>query len=206
MVDNIGYHIRAWHVFSRAHGHEFTDEEIVGWTGATNAFYMERMLGRPVPPDELKALEDAKEALYRKLYAPCLRLADGMREILDAAHQAGVVCAIASGAPTQNIDFVLDGLGIRDEFACVVDASQYAHGKPEPDCFLEAARRVGAAPATCIVFEDAVNGVRAAHAAGMKAVALAARTSRAVFEAVGADCIVDTFRGCLPEIRGLECR
>jgi len=163
--------------------------------GATNAYFMERMLGRPVAGDELKALEDAKEALYRELYAPHLELADGMRELLDDAHRAGIVCAIASGAPPQNIDFVLDGLGVRGEFACVVDAAQYARGKPAPDCFLEAARRVGADPADCVVFEDAVNGVRAAHAAGMRAVALAATTPRAVFESIGADCVVDTFRG-----------
>ena len=167
---------------------------------------MEKMLGRPVPSDELTALEDAKEALYRELYAPHLRLADGVREILDDAHRAGIACGIASGAPPQNIDFVLDGLGIRDEFACVVDSAQYARGKPAPDCFLEAARRIGAAPADCIVFEDAVNGVRAAHAAGMRAVALAAQTPRAVFASIGAELVVESFRGCLPALLELERR
>ncbi|MGN0847021.1 MAG: HAD family hydrolase [Kiritimatiellia bacterium] len=197
MVDNLAYHSRAWHEFSRRHGHELTDEEIIGWTGATNRYYMERMLGRPVGDAELARLELEKETLYREAYAPHLALAPGLRELLDRAHREGVVCAVASGAPTQNIDFVMDGLGIRGEFAAIVDASKYERGKPEPDCFLMAAKAIGVAPRDCVVFEDASAGVRAARAAGMRVVALTTSSPREVFEAVGADLVVASFRDLL---------
>ena len=114
LVDNLAYHVRAYHIFSRRYGHELTDAQIIGWTGATNRYFMERILGRPASADEAKRMEDEKESLYRTLYAPYLALAPGARELLDRAHRAGIVCAVASGAPTQNIDFVLDGLRIRD--------------------------------------------------------------------------------------------
>ncbi len=197
MVDNLAFHLRAWHAFSRRYGNELTDEQIIGWTGATNEFYMERMLGRKVAPDELKRLEDEKEALYREEYAPYLALAPGLRELLDRAHAAGIVCAVASGAPTQNIDFVLDGLGIRGEFAAVIDASKYARGKPAPDCFLMTAEAIGVAPVDCVVFEDAVAGVRAAHAAGMRVVTITTSSPRETFESVHADAIIASFKDLL---------
>lgn len=194
MVDNIGYHVRAWHVFSRRYGNELTDEQIIGWSGAPNKVFMERMLGREVGEEELARLENEKEALYRELYAPHLRLAEGVRELLDAAQRKKIICAIASGAPPQNIDFVLDGLGVRGEFATIVDASQYEHGKPAPDCFLETARRIGVPPGDCVVFEDAVAGIQAARAAGMRVVAVMSTSPREVLEAARADLVIESFR------------
>ena len=111
LVDNLAYHVRAYHIFSRRYGHELTDAQIIGWTGATNRYFMERILGRPASADEAKRMENEKESLYRTLYAPHLALAPGARELLDRALRAGIVCAVASGAPTQNIDFVL-GVGL----------------------------------------------------------------------------------------------
>ncbi len=194
LVDNLAYHVQAYHIFSRRYGHELTDAQIIGWTGATNRYFMERILGRPASADEAKRMEDEKEVLYRTLYAPHLALAPGARDLLDRAHRAGIVCAVASGAPTQNIDFVLDGLRIRDEFAAVVDASQY---EPAPDCFLTAAAKIGVAPQDCVVFEDAVYGVQAAHAAGMRVVALTTSSPRATLEAASADLVVTSFKDIL---------
>ena len=86
------------------------------------------------------------------------------------AHAADIPCGVATGAPEQNITFILDGLDLRRDFRCVVDPTQYSHSKPAPDCYLRAAALLGVAPANCTVFEDAVAGIQAAHAGGMKAV------------------------------------
>ena len=92
---------------------------------------------------------------------------------------------------------MLDGLCIRDEFAAVVDASQYERGKPAPDCFLTASAKIGVAPQDCVVFEDAVYGVQAAHAAGMRVVALTTSSPRATLEAASADLVVTSFKDIL---------
>ena len=79
---------------------------------------------------------------------------------------------MATAAPTENIDFTLDGLDLRKEFSAIAGAADVARGKPNPDVFLLAAERAGALPADSIVFEDAPRGVEAARRAGMRAVVL----------------------------------
>ena len=125
LVNNCRYHVLAWRVFSKKYGFELTDEQVLEWMGASNRVYMERLLGRPVADDELAALENEKESLYRELYAPHRRIPDGLRAFLDRAHAADIPCGVATGAPEQNITFILDGLDLRRDFRCVVDPTQY---------------------------------------------------------------------------------
>lgn len=194
LADNCRYHVLAWQAFTARYGTYLTEELVLGWMGATNQVYMERLFGRPVFGEELTALENEKESLYREIFAPHLKMPPGLRDLLDAAHAKNIRCAVATGAPQQNVDFVLDGLGIRDDFVCVVDPSQYANSKPAPDCYLRAASNLDAPPSGCIVFEDAVNGIAAGHAAGMRVVAIATTNPRAVLESAGADLVIDSFQ------------
>jgi beta-phosphoglucomutase family hydrolase len=78
--------------------------------------------------------------------------------------------AVASGGFRRQIEQTLDALGIRSLFDAVVCVEDYARGKPFPDPFLEAARRLNVPPADCVVFEDSLLGVQAAKAAGMECV------------------------------------
>ena len=193
LVNNCRYHVLAWRVFSKKHGFELTDEQVLEWMGAANRVYMQRLLGRPVSDDELVALENEKESLYRELYAPHRRIPDGLRALLDRAHADGIPCGVATGAPEQNITFILDGLDLRRDFRCVVDPTQYSRSKPAPDCYLRAAALLGVAPAGCTVFEDAVAGIQSAHAAGMRVVAITTTNPRATLQSAGADRIIDSF-------------
>jgi beta-phosphoglucomutase-like phosphatase (HAD superfamily) len=81
-----------------------------------------------------------------------------------------------------NRAFTLDGLGITAYFDAVVGAEDVQSGKPSPEIFLRAAERVGAAPSSCVVFEDALSGVEAAARAGMKAVAMATSLTAREFQ------------------------
>ena len=135
----------------------------------------------------------SREALYRELYAPHLRLPDGLGDLLRNARNRGVRLAIATGGSVDNVDFVLDGLELRDLFEVVVDASQYKRGKPAPDCYLMAASRLGLAPSECFVFEDAVGGIKSAKAAGMRVAAITATMPREALEAEHPDILFDSF-------------
>ena len=93
-----------------------------------------------------------------------------------------VPMAVASNAEPENIDFVLDALGLREFFPVTVNGMQVARPKPFPDVFLEAARQLGMTPEECVVFEDSPTGVTAAVAAEMRTVGV--ETTPTVFEGV----------------------
>ena len=86
------------------------------------------------------------------------------------------------------IDAALAATGLADAFPVVVSSDEVAHGKPEPDVYLEAARRLGCEPSACLVVEDSMNGVRAAKAAGMTVVLV---PNRSVPPAPGTDALAD---------------
>ncbi|MFD9305356.1 HAD family hydrolase [Streptomyces sp. NPDC060048] len=95
-----------------------------------------------------------------------------MRKFVERLHAGGVPMAVASGSSLEAIDAVLAGTGLNALLTTVVSAEEVARGKPAPDVFLEAARRLGAEPADCVVVEDAAPGALAARAAGMRCVAI----------------------------------
>lgn len=90
----------------------------------------------------------------------------GLREILEGLHSRGVKIAVASSSAVESIEHNLNIAGIRYYFDAVVSASQVAKGKPAPDIFLYAAKRLGLEASNCYVFEDSMNGIRAGAAAG----------------------------------------
>jgi HAD superfamily hydrolase (TIGR01509 family) len=101
-----------------------------------------------------------------------LRAYPEMRRFVEMLAAEDVPMAVASGSSPEAIEAVLTGTGLDAGLRTVVSADEVAHGKPAPDVFLEAARRLGADPADCVVLEDAAPGAAAAHAAGMRCIAI----------------------------------
>ncbi|KPC70829.1 HAD family hydrolase [Streptomyces coelicoflavus] len=95
-----------------------------------------------------------------------------MRRFVELLADEGVPMAVASGSSPEAIGTILARTGLDAHLRTVVSADEVARGKPAPDVFLEAARRLGAEPARCVVLEDAAPGVAAAHAAGMRCIAI----------------------------------
>ena len=81
--------------------------------------------------------------------------------------------ALATSAPKENVEFVLDNTGLKDKFLIITDASEISKGKPDPEIFLKTAHKMGIDPGRCIVFEDSIHGITAARAAGMKVIGVA---------------------------------
>ncbi|MGI5373545.1 HAD family hydrolase [Streptomyces sp. CA-251387] len=95
-----------------------------------------------------------------------------MRKFVELLATDGVPMAVASGSSPEAITAILSGTGLDAHLRTVVSADEVEHGKPAPDVFLEAARRLGVAPGDCVVVEDAAPGAAAAHAAGMRCIAI----------------------------------
>ncbi|MFJ5997750.1 HAD family hydrolase [Streptomyces sp. NPDC092370] len=121
--------------------------------------------GLRAPVDELLA---AKNRRYLELARGATRAYAEMRTLVELLAADGVPMAVASGSSPEAISAVLAGTGLDAHLS----ADEVAHGKPAPDVFLEAARRLGAPPSDCVVLEDAAPGAAAAHAAGMRCIAI----------------------------------
>lgn len=184
IVDNMGFHTRSWLEFFSRRGHAVDEASFFAASaGRTGHEIIGQFLGEGLAHDHVTTLIDEKEQLYREIYAPHLRAAEGFGALVSAARAAGIRLAVGTAAPPSNVDFTLDGLGVRDLFATVVGAADVQRGKPEPDVFLLAAERCGADPAHCIVFEDAPLGVEAARRAGMRCVVLTTTLPAEAFSA-----------------------
>ncbi|MEV8531625.1 HAD family phosphatase [Streptomyces sp. NPDC051211] len=125
--------------------------------------------GIQAPVEQLLAEQNAA---YLELARTETQVYPEMRKLVERLYAEGVPMAVASGSSREAIDAVLAGTGLDALLTTVVSAEEVPHGKPAPDVFLEAARRLGAAPTECVVVEDAAPGARAALAAGMDCVAV----------------------------------
>ncbi|WP_280908273.1 HAD family phosphatase [Streptomyces sp. SAI-117] len=113
-----------------------------------------------------------KNRRYLELARTATRVYPEMRKFVELLAGEGVPMAVASGSSPEAIDAILAGTGLDAYLRTTVSADEIPHGKPAPDVFLEAARRLGARPADCVVLEDAAPGAAAAHAAGMRCIAV----------------------------------
>jgi beta-phosphoglucomutase family hydrolase len=172
LVDNMRFHQDAWGKWFRAKGLPFDDAAFFKATAGRHNDEIFAIYFPEMPTSEYPALVQSKELMYQQLYAPHKAVVAGLIPFLEAAKAAGIPCAVGTAAPQMNIDFILEPLGLAPYFQAVVNPSATIRGKPHPDIFAEAARRLGVSPADCVVFEDAPMGLQAAHNGGMRSVAL----------------------------------
>ena len=112
------------------------------------------------------------ETIMAQHYSRDVRIKSGVREYLDSLRDKGIPMCVASATGKPLVELCLETLGLKDYFSFILSCVEVGAGKNRPDVFLEAARRLGAEPADCAVFEDAIYAVRSAKEAGFYVVAV----------------------------------
>jgi beta-phosphoglucomutase len=194
LVDTAELHFQSWQTICSEHGRDFTRADFAATFGRRNPEIIRALFGDRFGEEEIAALGERKEMLYRAAASKGVVLLPGVRKLVEELHEAGFAQAIGSSAPHANLELILRLTGIERFFAAVVGSEDTQRGKPDPQVFLVAAQRLGVAPAHCVVFEDAVAGVQAARAGGMKCVAVrfVGHHPEATLRQAGADIVVDT--------------
>ncbi|MEU6377116.1 HAD family phosphatase [Streptomyces sp. NPDC046909] len=144
-------------------------ERYVGISTLETVGIWKREYGLAASVEELFA---AKNRRYLELARANTAAYPEMRKFVELLASEGVPMAVASGSSPEAIAAILQGTGLAAHLRTVVSADEVERGKPNPDVFLEAARRLGTDPAHCVVLEDAAPGAAAAHAAGMRCIAI----------------------------------
>ena len=172
LIDSMPLHHDAWRRWFASAGLAFDEAGFFASTaGRTNAEILADLYPQRSEA-ERQAMADAKEAIYRDDARQRLGWIAGAADLLRAGQQRAMPMAVCTASPDGNIAVAYERFRIGAQVATTVSPEQGFRGKPHPDLFLEAARRLGVPPERCLVFEDAPLGVEAARRAGMRAVAL----------------------------------
>ena len=148
--------------------HENAQRDMMGMSSVEWSRYMHDVIGLPEPPEEI-----SREVVERmaKLYREHLPVVPGAREAVERL-AARWPLGLASSSNRELIDLALELLGVKHLFKATLSSEEVTRGKPAPDVYLEAARRLGVDPTHAAAIEDSENGIRAAEAAGMRVIAI----------------------------------
>jgi beta-phosphoglucomutase family hydrolase len=189
IIDSGKLHEQSWQRLAQELGRPIAPGSFIRGFGMKSARIIEEIHGWAKEPAEVSRLTNRKEAIYREIAAQSeIAPLPGVAEWLQRLREAGVPCAVASSTHRLNIEVVLERIGLRKAFREIISAEDVVHGKPNPEVFEKAAARLGVAAKRSVVFEDAHVGIEAAHAAGMKVVAVT--TTHPAGQLAAADLVV----------------
>jgi beta-phosphoglucomutase len=192
LVDSRDHHWRAWRAAMETESVRITEEDFRATFGQRNEEILALWLGADIDPDRVRRIGDAKDERYRALVREHgVEPLPGAAEWVGFLDAAGWRQAIASSAPRLNVEAVADVLPFAGLMGAVVAAEDVRVGKPDPEVFLTAAKRLDVEPTRCVVVEDADAGIEAARRAGMRSVAVGGAT--------GGDLVVGSLEGLAPD-------
>jgi beta-phosphoglucomutase len=178
LTDSYIPHFQSWQRMFGEIGVEFTDEQFRATFGRTNRDIFAELYRGEMSQERSRQLGDRKEELYREIIRESFTPLPGAIELIDALHAAGFKLAVGSSGPPENIALTLEKLGRADCFLAAATGADVERGKPDPQVFQIAARRLSVSPERCAVIEDAPQGIEAANRAGMTSIAVLGTTTR----------------------------
>ena len=200
IVDNHRYHHESWMEFFAQNSIEMTEEQYKAQVnGRVMHTILPELLGRSLTREEIQAYGGQKEQAYRNLYRSHIQPTPGLENFLKELKQQNIPRAIATSAPTENVDFTMEHTGLRHYFPVIVDDTMVSRGKPDPEVYLKSGYQLGVPPERCVVFEDAILGIQAGKNAGMAVVAVATTHTREELAETEADYIIDDFQSLTVE-------
>ena len=173
LIDSQEFHWKAWQWLMKDENKFFMDErQFLSGFGKRNDLIIREMVPG-ISQEELDRVAKKKEELFRKAAKANIQLLDGIEKFLQSLASAKIPRIIASSTPIENLRMFLDSTVLGKYFDAFVSSEEVPQGKPAPDVFLEAAKRLHLLPQQCIVIEDAPVGIRAGKEAGCFVVAVA---------------------------------
>jgi beta-phosphoglucomutase len=175
IVDTAVYHYKAWKRLANELGFDFTEEDNEKLKGVSRTRSLELILqwgGVTKTEAEKEELATRKNNWYVEMISRMTpdEVLPGAKEFLQLCKNAGIKTAL--GSASKNSGMILEKTGIAHFFDAVIDGNKVSKPKPDPEVFLKGAEELNELPANCVVFEDAIAGVEAAIAGGMKVVGI----------------------------------
>ncbi|WP_367866864.1 HAD family hydrolase [Pedobacter sp. WC2423] len=187
------YHSMAFREFFSVRNLYPTPEDFAAHMfGKSNRYILSHFLGRPVAEEELYEMENEKESLFRKIYAPHIEPIAGILEFITDLQHNGVKMGVATSAPCANLDLILSEVPIREKLGSILASEDVKKHKPDPEVYLASAHNLSVSPEQCLVFEDSYSGISAALNAGMRVVGVL--TSHTAEELPKCNLYIDNYK------------
>ncbi len=175
IVDTAKYHFTAWKSVSKKLGFNFTHKQNETLKGVSRVKSLDILIdlsGKTISDKEKEALLISKNEEYLSLVAEMKadEILEGIVTVLDYLDANKIKYAL--GSASKNAPRILKKVGLFDRFHAIVDGNDVIKGKPNPEVFLKAAKKLKIQPENCIVIEDAVAGVTAANSANMLSIGI----------------------------------
>lgn len=193
LVDNRDVHIEAFERLFAKYEVPFSREKFMPSFGMTNDQIFKHQAPQLIGKYDITALAAEKEETYRTLFEESIAPTAGLIAFLDDLKHNGVKIAVGSSGNTPNVNFVLTRCQIAPYFDAIANGDMISKGKPDPEVYLLAAKKLGVKSEECLVVEDAPVGIEAARRAGMAVLALATTFPRE--QLADYDLISDNFVG-----------
>jgi HAD superfamily hydrolase (TIGR01509 family) len=206
LIDSEPLYRSAWQAAAAEAGYELSDRlylNLIGLSDRDSEEVLVKTFGDDFPLTRFRSLWPLLWRRQAENFG--IPLKPGLDDLLAVIEKHRLPAAVATSSDRERAHFALQAAGLDRRFSCVVTGDQVARGKPAPDIFLEAARRLGVSPPHCLVLEDSEAGVLAAAAAGMSSLlvpdlkapspATAARASRVCVSLKEAAVLVETIVG-----------
>lgn len=194
LCDTMPYHLDAWLQYSATIPElaVASRDRLEQMGGKRNEDLLPELLGHPVSDADIQRWGSEKEAVYRSLIKDEIQWMPGLISFLQQAQAAGLKLGLGTSACRENVDLLMEQDQLGGFFAAQVIETDVERGKPDPQCYLLVAERLGVSPDQCLVFEDAIAGTQAARNAGMRCWGVLTTHSAAELKQAGAEyCIQD---------------
>lgn len=193
LCDTMPYHLKAWARFI-AQTPELPDhmlKHLPRMGGKRNSELLRELVGEHLTDLDLQFWGDGKESIYRDLIRDQIAWLPGLTKFLQRS-QAKLKLGLGTSACRENVDLLLSHQNLLNFFDALVIETDVQRGKPDPQCYLLVAERLGVAPRHCLVFEDATAGIQSARNAGMRCWGVLTTETESELLAAGAEyCIRD---------------
>lgn len=174
VIDSSAAHEKSWELLAKEEGRNLPEGHFVRGFGRKNAVIIPEILGWTEDSEEIERLGARKEELYRAIIEETgVMVLPGVEALLQELREMGVPCVIGSSTVRLNIETVLHKTGLGSFFDGIVSSEDVSHGKPHPEVFLKAAKKIGCKPGECFVIEDSLAGIEAGRNGGFTVIGVA---------------------------------
>ena len=197
LVDSIPFHQEAWLRFLGTYGIHLKPEEFHAQNHGTIHEMIRRFFPHVESDEKRIELGEEKEMIFRKIYQPGLKEIEGLTSFLEYLQSTGISIHLSTMGDQKNIDFTLNGLGIRHFFETITGGHEVLKGKPDPEIFLRSLEKAGVNPKHALVFEDSGGGIHSAKAAGLEVIGIASTHNKKELVEMGCMAAFSDFKEIL---------